>query len=97
MMPPVSVVGAVCLASFVSLLFIEQSYVVHADKVQLQRPIWRWLSLVLLATLLLRYAFRIPWVSRKLLAADGGAWGVECDASRQREPTLCVCLLQVGV
>lgn len=53
---------------------------------------WKWLSLALLAQVLLRYIFHIPYIHGRLLAED--AWGQNCDVAINTRPTTCTCLLQ---
>ena len=90
----VNLVGGLCLGGFVTLLYVEQSFINPREKAERQLPVWRSLSCILLVTLVLRYVYQIPWVQAKLLS-EGGWWGVRCNAALQEMPTACNCILQV--
>ena len=90
---PVHAVGLLCLAFLVACLLIEQSYTEARRRAHLQRPLWQLLCGLLLASLGLRYALRIPFIAQTLLAS-GGLLGPRCDAHNATSVTLCVAVLQ---
>jgi hypothetical protein len=97
---PVNAIGATCLALLIALLFLEQSYTELSERAALQLPLWRTLEVLLVLTLGVRYAFRIPLVA-KLLLQEGGLLGPSCDANYAdgilnvpRTLTICTAILQ---
>ena len=97
---PVNAIGATCLAFLIALLFFEQSYTELSERASMQLPLWRALEVLLVATLGVRYAFRIPFVA-KVFLQPGGPVGPNCDADYganavdyPRTLTVCTAFLQ---
>ena len=97
---PVNAIGATCLAFLIALLFFEQSYTELSERASMQLPLWRALEVLLVATLGVRYAFRIPFVA-KFFLQPGGLLGPNCDADYganavdyPRTLTVCTAFLQ---
>ena len=78
--------GATCFAFLIALLFFEQSYTELSERASMQLPPWRALEVLLVATLGVRYAFRIPF--GQVLPAAGRAAGLELRRRLRRQRRL---------
>ena len=80
LLPPVSLMGFVCLAALVLRLSIQLSVAHPAVRARSAAWVWILFGALMLLALAARYGLRIPWVTTQLVrgGAQGGAIETHC-------------------